>query len=93
MLTVLENAYLRKAQQHKNYSATHEKILCLLMHEKKYYAKDELYCTTNYNHSALEKAIKELEQLGLITTEGWLVKLAEITEEIAEETIITKRKK
>ena len=77
MISVLDYAYLRKAQQHKNYSPTHEKILLILMHQHRHYTKEELKVTTNGNEEKLEKTLKELEEIGTIIVEGWLIKLAD----------------
>jgi predicted transcriptional regulator len=63
------------------------------LHEKKYYTKDELYCTSNYNQTKLDNALKDLEKQGLITTEGWLVRIAEMGETLMEETIVQRKKK
>ncbi|VVB75029.1 Uncharacterised protein [uncultured archaeon] len=83
VLTVLENAYLKKAEEHPNYSQLHEQILLLLLHENKHYTKEELLCFANYNEKKLDKIIKELEATGTITTKGWLVKTTE-KEELME---------
>ncbi|MFA5125427.1 MAG: hypothetical protein WC462_00300 [archaeon] len=77
MISVLNNAYFRKAQEHPNFSLTHQKILFFLLYDKKYYSKHELLYLTNHNQTQLEKIIKELEQTGTIKTEGWLVKACE----------------
>lgn len=78
MITVIENAYLTKAREIKNYSKKHEKLLLALIHEKKYYTKEELLCFTQHNPKILDNILKELEQIGVIITEGWLVKLKEM---------------
>jgi hypothetical protein len=75
VLNVLQTAYLRKAQEHKNFSKIHEKILFVLLNEKKYYTKDELLCFSNYNQLLLEKALKDLEEQAIIQIEGWLIRL------------------
>ncbi|MEI7961914.1 MAG: hypothetical protein WCI04_06280 [archaeon] len=75
MLSVLDNAYLRKAQEHPYYSPTHQKILLFLMHEKKYYEKGELICLANHSLETLDEALNQLEKEKLITIEGWLVRL------------------
>lgn len=75
MISVINNAYLRRAQSHPNYSFTHQNLLILLLTEKKYYAKDELLCLAEYNLNKLEKIIKDLEKIGVIKQEGWLVKI------------------
>ncbi|MFA6064550.1 MAG: hypothetical protein WC746_01785 [archaeon] len=75
MLSVLENAYFRKAQEHPNFSQTHQKILFALLTEQKYYAKNELLLFANHCEKKLDTAIKELESTGTIKTEGWLVKI------------------
>jgi len=80
MLSVLDNAYLRKAQQHPRYSPTHQKILFFLMHEKKYYTKDELLCLTNNSLETLEETLSHLEKTRIIKTEGWLVRLADLND-------------
>lgn len=95
MLTVLDNAYLRKAQEHPNYSFTHQKLLFILLTEKKYYAKDELLCIANYNLNKLEKTINDLEEIGIVKQEGWLVKISgeeQLNQEICSEIRIAKRK-
>jgi hypothetical protein len=78
MLTVIENAYYRKISIHPNHSETHKKVLFALLHEKKYFAKDELLCFANYDEKMLDRTILDLEDVGLIKTEGWLVKINEI---------------
>ncbi len=92
MLTVIQNAYLKKASEHKNFCNIHEKILFVLMNEKKYYSKDELLCFSNQNYLLLENTLKDLEESKLILVEGWLVRLKgfedfnkEICEELIEE--------
>jgi hypothetical protein len=95
MLSVLENAYLKKAQEHPNYSQLHQQLLLALLTEQKYYAKNELLFFTNYCESKLDKVIKELESTGTIKTEGWLVKINDynhLTESILQETTPRKRK-
>jgi len=77
MLTVIENAYYRKASIHPNHSETHKKVLLALLHEKKYFSKEELLCFVNYDEEILEKTILDLEDIGVIKTEGWLVKIRE----------------
>ncbi|MCX6801241.1 MAG: hypothetical protein NTZ73_03565 [Candidatus Diapherotrites archaeon] len=76
-ITVLENAYLRKAEEHPSFCEIHKKIMLLLMNEKKYFTKDELICFSNYNEKKLNKILKDLEAKGVITVDGWLVKLAD----------------
>jgi hypothetical protein len=78
VLTVMENAYLRKAQEHPGFSEIHKKILFLLTHEKKYFTKDELFHIAKQKE--IEKALTDLEELGIIKIEGWLVKLLPYTE-------------
>ncbi len=80
MITVIQNAYLKKAEMHPNFCETHKRILFVLTHEKKYYAKDELFCLANYNEKELDKAIKDLEETGTIISEGWLVRLKDFEE-------------
>jgi len=75
MLSVLDNAYLRKAQEHPDFSPIHQKILFLLMHEKKFYEKGELLCVAGHSLETLENALNELEKMELIKTDGWLVRL------------------
>ena len=91
MLSVLDNAYLRKAQEHPKYSPLHQKILLFLMHEKKYYEKGELLCLANHSLELLDEALTHLEKMKLITVEGWLVKLVGETGlfELLEETETT----
>ena len=87
MLTVLENAYCLKISVHPNHSETHKQILLALLHEKKYFAKDELLCFANYDEEILEKTLLDLEDIGVIKSEGWLVKICEnlFEEEVCEE--------
>ena len=47
------------------------------MHEHKYYTKEELMCIANYNENKLDKVLEELEEIGTIIIEGWLVRLVE----------------
>ena len=87
-LTVIENAYLRKAEEITTYNETHKKILLFLLHERKHYYKNELLCFANHSEHKLEKTLKELEKTGTIKTEGWLVSLQEqqkLEEKIIEE--------
>jgi len=76
VLTVLENAYFRRAEAHPNFSESHKRVLSLLIHERKYFTKDELFLLVNYSEKKVNKTIKDLEEQGLIETEGWLVRLA-----------------
>jgi hypothetical protein len=88
MITVLDNAYLKKAEQHDSYSDLHKKILYLLLNEDKHFTKHELLILANYCEDKLDKAIKELEETGTIQTQGWLVKLTNyetLGEKLAEE--------
>jgi hypothetical protein len=85
-LTVLENAYLRKAEEISTFNETHKKLLLFLIHEKKYFQKDELLCFANYCENELDKTIKQLEKCGLLKVEGWLVRFNE--QQKLEETII-----
>jgi predicted transcriptional regulator len=90
MLTVIQNAYLKKALKHNDFCEIHQNILFVLIHEKKYYTKEELLCLANYNYSLLEKALKDLEELKIIIVDGWLVRLKDFQEfnkEICEELI------
>ena len=49
------------------------------------FAKDELLCFSNFDEELLEKTILDLEDIGVIKTEGWLVKIREnLFEEEAE---------
>jgi len=77
MLTVLENAYYKKVSSCPRHSDTHTKILLALLHEKKYFSKEELLCFANYDEEILEKTILDLEDIGVIQTEGWLIKIRE----------------
>lgn len=95
-ITVIENAYLRKAEEISSYNEVHKKILLFLLHEKKYFYKEELLCFANHCEHKLEKALKELEKTGTIKTEGWLVTLQEqqkLEEKIIEELTTIKVKK
>ena len=78
MITVAQNAYLRKAEEHDNYSELHKKILFVLIHEKKYYTREELLCFTQQNPILLDNALKDLEESGTILTEGCLVHLKDL---------------
>jgi hypothetical protein len=73
VLTVMENAYLRKAQEHPGFSEIHKKILFLLTHEKKYFTKDELFNIAKQRD--VEIALIDLKEKGLIQIDGWLVKI------------------
>jgi predicted transcriptional regulator len=73
VLTVMENAYLRKAQEHPGFSEVHKKILFLLTHEKKYFTKDELFHIANQKE--IERALTDLKEKGLIQIDGWLIKI------------------
>lgn len=95
MLSVLNNAYLRKAQQHPKYSYAHQKLLFILLTEKKYYTKDELICIADYKLNKLNKIINDLEEIGLVKQEGWLVKITgeeELQQKICEEIITNKKR-
>lgn len=76
-LSVIENAYLRKAEKISSFNETHKKLLLFLLHEKKHYTKEELLCFANYCESKLDKVIKDLERASLIKVNGWLVSLEE----------------
>ncbi|MDD3160129.1 MAG: hypothetical protein PHQ98_04130 [Candidatus ainarchaeum sp.] len=71
----MQNAILKKSQKCKNFSECHERLLFLLLTEKKYYTKDEILCLANYNLKELDKILDDLEKNGLIKIEGWLVKI------------------
>ena len=86
MMTVLDNAYYKKAQEHPNFTETHQKILLVLMHEKKHYTKDELLCLANYSQEKLEDTLSDLEETGLVQTSGCLTSLAE-TETLTKQLI------
>ena len=77
MMTVLDNAYFKKAQEHPNFGQVHQKLLFWLLYDKKYYSNHELLCLTNYNEKQLDQTISDLTQTGTIKTEGWLVKIVE----------------
>jgi len=88
MITVIQNAYIRKIEEHKNYSKIHKQILFALLNEKKYFTKDELLCFSNFNQVELDTSLDDLNQAGLITLEGWLVRLKDVEDfnkEICEE--------
>ncbi|MCX6803462.1 MAG: phage replisome organizer N-terminal domain-containing protein [Candidatus Diapherotrites archaeon] len=85
MITVLDNAYLRKAQEIPAYNIKHQKILYLLLHEKKYYEKGDLLPLANNNLEELDKTLELLEKAGLIKTEGWLVKITDHNQLFGEE--------
>jgi len=77
-LSVLENAYLRLAEKHPDFSEAHKKVMLALLFEKKYYQKDELLCFSSYCEKKLDAAIADLQEAGIVKTEGWLGKLAGI---------------
>ena len=87
MFTVLEHAYYLKVSSFPRHNETHDKILFALLHEKRYFSKEELLCFANYNEELLEKTILDLEDIGVIKSEGWLVKIREnlFEEEICKE--------
>jgi hypothetical protein len=97
MFTVLDNAYMRKAYENPKITIKHQKILFILLHEKKYYEKGELLGLTNNSLEELDELLLDLEKTGLITVEGWLVKIADHTklfaEEIKEKSIVRTRNK
>ena len=76
-LTVIQNAYLRLAETHPNFSETHKKVMLVLLHEKKHYTIEELLCFANYREEKLVSALEDLQQEGLVKKEGWLVSLAD----------------
>ena len=77
MLSVLDHAYLKKAQEHPNYSPLHQKILFILLHEKKYYEKGELLTFTHNSLETLDETLADLQKLKILIIDGWLVKLAD----------------
>jgi len=77
MITVIQNAYLRFAEQHPNFSETHKKIMLVLMHERKHYTLEELLCFANFREDDLNTALDDLQCVGLVRKEGWLVSLAD----------------
>ncbi|HNV01194.1 MAG TPA: hypothetical protein PKK60_02080 [archaeon] len=77
VLSVIENAYLRKAEEISSFNETHKKLLLFLLHEKKHYTKAELSCFANYCESRLDKVLKDLERASLIKISGWLISLEE----------------
>ncbi len=85
MLTVLENAYIRKAQENPKLTIKHHKILYTLLHDKKYYEKGELLHLTNQSLEDLDELLTDLTKTGLITVEGWLVKITDHTKLFTEE--------
>ena len=76
-LTVIQNAYLRLAENHPNFSETHKKVLLVLLYEKKHYTIEELLCFANYREEKLVNVLEDLESEGLVKKEGWLVSLAD----------------
>lgn len=80
MITVIQNAYLKKIQNCETYSEKHKHILFLLMNEKKYFEKGELLSLTQNNQKELDDILEELAQVGTIILEGWLVRLKPIEE-------------
>lgn len=76
-ITVIQNAYLRLAEQNPNFSEIHKKLMLFLLHERKHYTLQELLCFANYCEDRLVSAISDLESEGLIRKEGWLVSLAD----------------
>ncbi len=90
MITVQQNAYMKKAEEINSFSDLHKKILFALIYEKKYYTKEELLCLSKYNQRVLDLALKDLEKVGTIIVEGWLVRLKDFEEfnkEICEELV------
>lgn len=88
VLSVIENAYLRKAEEISSFNETHKKLLLFLLHEKKHYTKEELLCFASHSEVKLDKVLKDLERASLIKINGWLVGLEEeqlMTCEIVEE--------
>lgn len=88
VLSVIENAYLRKAEEISSFNETHKKLLLFLLHEKKHYTKEELLCFANYCEPKLEKVLNDLERASLVKVNGWLVGLEEeqlMTKEIVGE--------
>lgn len=88
VLSVIENAYLRKAEEISSFNENHKKLLLFLLHEKKHYTKEELLCFANYCESRLDKVLKDLERASLIKINGWLISLEEervMTQEIVGE--------
>ncbi len=77
MFSVIDNAYLRKAYENQKITIKHQKILFILLHDKKYYEKGELLGLTNQSLEELDELLIDLEKTGLITVEGWLVKIAD----------------
>jgi len=95
MLTVLQNAYLRLAEKHPEFGESHKKIMLLLICEQKHYTRDELKCFANYSETRLEETLADLKELGLVKTDGWLVRLSEeeaLEREIVEECSIAAKK-
>ncbi len=80
MISVIQNAYLRKAEENKNFNRTHRNILNYLMIEKKYCEKDKLLCFCNHNLRMLDLILKDLSDSGTILVEGWLVRLKDFEE-------------
>lgn len=90
MFTVNQNAYLIKAREIENYSSTHERILMFLLHEKKYFSKDEILCFSGFDRVFLDVILEDLNKTGIIEMEGWLVRISPIeklNEIICEELI------
>lgn len=76
----MQNAYLRKAEAHHNYSDLHKRILFVLINERKYYSKEELSCLAHNNIQQLEMVLSDLEESQVINVEGCLVRLASFEE-------------
>jgi len=85
MLSVIDNAYLRKAQENTTFTIKHQKILFMLLYQKKYYEKGELLGLTNNSLEELDEILNDLEKIGIITIEGWLVKITDHTQLFGEE--------
>ena len=55
MLTVLQNAYVRKDSEHKKFCDTHQNILSVLINEKKFFPRNE---KRTFNIKVNKKLIK-----------------------------------
>jgi hypothetical protein len=90
-MNVIQNAYLKIARENKNYSQVHERLLLALINTNKYHSKEELLCFTKYNPVMLDNILEDLYKTGVISVEGWLVKITQkekLNEIICEELII-----
>ncbi len=83
-LTLLESAILKKMEEKQEENASdsnnnslfelNKKILLILVSKKCYFTKAELIQYTNCSEKLLEKSLNQLKKIGLVESEGWLVR-------------------